>query len=417
MSAKRAPRGEPEVSGALIAPEADLPADFVLPSLAPIPENSEAVLVDGAGRAIGAGPFVRHPHANDALRIPFPAEAIGKLSRYVGPKDVPKAERDRHSCEECGKFHEFPAVHLDYVGHAEATERLLDVDPAWTWEPMGTDSDGLPLVVTRGDVSELWIRLTINGVSRLGVGTASSSKADVAKELIGDAIRNAAMRFGVALDLWKRGDAEEERDSSSNGPVAVTRPCPACGKQVSDNRAAHANDSKKPAWRCSNRACTGGSNGRSWASWDPENILDTWPEAVLGPRATNAMKARLAEAVGAERAAAVWTEVLELYSLAPSDPIPLMVAQEIDAELRERAPSPEVVDPAEVSAPAPAEDVDSGLPHPFQPVKGTTMCGICAAAAFDEIHKPSLPPSRGGDAPLASPSTDPVYAPGEEPFE
>lgn len=59
------------------------------------------------------------PEAAAALREPFPPEAIGKL---------PKA-----------------GLMLDYVGHAATTDRLLQVDPSWTWEPMALDGDGLPL--------------------------------------------------------------------------------------------------------------------------------------------------------------------------------------------------------------------------------------------------------------------------------
>ncbi len=35
------------------------------------------------------------------------------------------------------------------------------------------------------------------------------------KVCIGDAIRNAAMRFGVALDLWIRGDGEDEKQEGN----------------------------------------------------------------------------------------------------------------------------------------------------------------------------------------------------------
>jgi len=33
------------------------------------------------------------------------------------------------------------------------------------------------------------------------------------KEVIGDALRNAAMRFGCALDLWHKGDLHIEEDT------------------------------------------------------------------------------------------------------------------------------------------------------------------------------------------------------------
>ena len=120
------------------------------------------------------------PETATALRAPFPAELIGKL---------PKA-----------------GVQLDFVGHAAVTDRLLQVDPAWSWEPMAYATDGGPLIRTEGTDSVLWIRLTIAGVTRPGVGIAASKSFELSKQLISDAIRNAAMRFGVALDLWSKED-------------------------------------------------------------------------------------------------------------------------------------------------------------------------------------------------------------------
>src|SRR5690606_27582824 len=101
-------------------------------------------------------------------------------------------------------WHGLPAMHLDFVGHAAVTDRMLDVDPFWNWEPLACDQYGLPLFDNNGG---LWIRLTIAGVTRLGYGDAQGKRGgDAVKEAIGDAIRNAAMRFGVALDLWHKGD-------------------------------------------------------------------------------------------------------------------------------------------------------------------------------------------------------------------
>ena len=67
------------------------------------------------------------------------------------------------------------------------------------------------------------------GVTRLGYGHAAS-KPNIdpgarEKEVIGDALRNAAMRFGAALDLWHKGDlhADEpetrEEQSQHNGLI------------------------------------------------------------------------------------------------------------------------------------------------------------------------------------------------------
>ena len=42
------------------------------------------------------------------------------------------------------------------------------------------------------------------------------------KERIGDALRNAAMRFGAALDLWHKGDLHQDED----GPETPQEPRP-----------------------------------------------------------------------------------------------------------------------------------------------------------------------------------------------
>lgn len=139
-----------------------------------------------------------------ALRAPFPDSVIGKLPRTTckACRESPRKRCDNHQwvsgCPECHGSHTSGVIHLDYVGHAAATDRLLQVDPEWTWEPFAVDAMGLPAIDAGRN---LWIRLTIAGVTRIGVGDGASLK-----ECIGDAIRNAAMRFGVALDLWAKGD-------------------------------------------------------------------------------------------------------------------------------------------------------------------------------------------------------------------
>ena len=89
-----------------------------------------------------------------------------------------------------------------YINHAVVTDRLIEVDPAWYWQPISVDPNtGMPLL---DDNNGLWIRLTVCGVSRIGYGASEPHQkgADAIKTAISDAIKNAAMRFGVALDLW-----------------------------------------------------------------------------------------------------------------------------------------------------------------------------------------------------------------------
>jgi hypothetical protein len=150
----------------------------------------------------------------DLLREPFPANQISKLPKPTKQQtDAVKADfKQGIRCQVCGGWHHKDVIHLDYVGHAALTDRLLDCDSAWSWEPVAFDSAGLPAIDKDGG---LWIRLTVCGVTRLGYGDAQGKVGgDAMKERIGDAMRNAAMRFGAALDLWHKGDLHAEPEPS-----------------------------------------------------------------------------------------------------------------------------------------------------------------------------------------------------------
>ena len=129
----------------------------------------------------------------DALRAPFAKEKIQKLPTG--------------------------GLQLDYVSHAWVTDRLLQVDPLWTWKPLAFTDAGLPVFDSNGG---LWIELTVCGVTRYGYGEPQGrDKFDMTKGAIGNAIRNAAMRFGVALDLWAKEAPAE------------TKPAPKATKELS----------------------------------------------------------------------------------------------------------------------------------------------------------------------------------------
>lgn len=146
------------------------------------------------------------------LRAPFPEHQISKLPKPTKAQtDAVKANfRTGIRCAICGAWHHPDVIHLDYVGHAALTDRLLDVDPEWSWEPLSLGQNGYPVIDENGG---MWIRLTVCGVTRLGYGHAGDKTGgDAIKEVIGDALRNAAMRFGAALDLWHKGDLHLEED-------------------------------------------------------------------------------------------------------------------------------------------------------------------------------------------------------------
>jgi hypothetical protein len=158
------------------------------------------------------------------LREPFPANQISKLPKATKrqTEEVRADFKKGIRCQLCGQWHHPDVVHLDYVGHAALTDRLLDCDLAWNWEPVATREDGTPAFDANGG---MWIKLTVCGQTRLGYGHPDGKTGgDAIKECIGDALRNAAMRFGAALDLWHKGDLhgpaqDDETDKAGTEPT------------------------------------------------------------------------------------------------------------------------------------------------------------------------------------------------------
>ena len=77
-----------------------------------------------------------------ALRTPFLAECVGKLPRVTcrecNDRNAQCSKHVKTECAVCGNWlgkH----IHLDYVGHADVTIRLLEVDPEWSWAPKATE--------------------------------------------------------------------------------------------------------------------------------------------------------------------------------------------------------------------------------------------------------------------------------------
>ena len=219
------------------------------------------------------------------LRAPFAANHISKLPKESKAQiDERKANRSAGiSCKICGGWHHKNAVHLDYVGHAALTDRLLDTDLGWTWEPVAFGQDGLPAVDRNGG---LWIKLTICNVTRLGYGAADGkSGGDAVKEIIGDALRNAAMRFGAALDLWHKGDlhvdppeetvaAAEPAERSVLNPQAGEqrqRPAPLTGKHKT-------RESLKQAWGTIVKELSEAADGGDEAFVD--EVLLNWSDDI-----------------------------------------------------------------------------------------------------------------------------------------
>jgi len=119
-------------------------------------------------------------------------------------------------------------VQLDYVGHADITLLLIAVDPLWNWEPAAIDpATGGPVITKVGDRYVMWGHVTVLGVRRMAVGTCEARKSEVEKELIGDLLRNAAMRFGIATSLWSKAErAEHGQPAPKAAPVKAAKADP-----------------------------------------------------------------------------------------------------------------------------------------------------------------------------------------------
>lgn len=195
---------------------------------------------------LGREQFERDVRGLELLRKPFPSDQISKLPKPT--KAQTDAVKQNYKvgirCKICGTWHHPDVVHLDYVGHAALTNRLLDADPEWTWEPLAVGADGYPVIDKDGG---MWIKLTVCGVTRLGYGDAQGKTGgDAMKERIGDALRNAAMRFGAALDLWHKGDKPlDSHDEPPKEPEATKQPAkPACPNEVFAKNIAKINGGK-----------------------------------------------------------------------------------------------------------------------------------------------------------------------------
>lgn len=151
----------------------------------------------------------------EELRKPFPKGTVGLLPKVTcrdcADKRATCQQHRKAQCPTCKNYVSSAHIHIDFVGHAAVTDRLDTVvgPNDWNWEPMSFTDEGTPRLDRAGN---LWIYLTIHGVKKPGVGDGSTS----AKELIGDAIRNAAMRFGVARDLWTKEELESHIEAPEN---------------------------------------------------------------------------------------------------------------------------------------------------------------------------------------------------------
>jgi len=114
-------------------------------------------------------------------------------------------------------------IQLDFVGHADITRILIEIDPHWRLVPIAWEN-GRPAVNIVNDMATMWFELTLLGTSRLAIGSAKSNSPDLDKILYGDALRNGAMRFGISLNLWTKNEWEDLDHNPTPTPAPRQQP-------------------------------------------------------------------------------------------------------------------------------------------------------------------------------------------------
>jgi hypothetical protein len=152
---------------------------------------------------------MREPTDQDwrALREPFDH-----------PQKVKKEWTDK-------KTGERKSITLDYIGHAVVTDRLLAVDPEFSFWPL-RDEKGIPIVVldglAPGDKVGVWGKLHL-----LGVDVVEFCSGKDLMDAYSRCLCRCAMRRGVALDLWIKDDEfkaqPEVRKEGGLGNMPVPR--------------------------------------------------------------------------------------------------------------------------------------------------------------------------------------------------
>jgi hypothetical protein len=206
-------------------------------------------------------------------------------------------------------------VTLSYVGHVHTSATLDDIDPDWQLELVTTatgmpDIQSRPYRVTRrdgsvaaeGNMLTLWGKITVLGFTRWCVGSVDALKPDAEKELIGDVLRNGAMRVGVFAGLWSKdmpGKATEshaERSAPRPRSQTTQQEDAFAGAIVSDwtddpmqqavwttehvqriARLLHSNPDKMMTRLLAGLADKGHDTSNGWQSVSP----DEWVRAVL----------------------------------------------------------------------------------------------------------------------------------------
>ena len=130
------------------------------------------------------------------------AKTLSALKQPVDPRLIKTREgwRDRNGNQHMVEYVEWHAV-------ADILDRLA---PTWSHAVRG--------IVQIGDMVAVTCALTIDGVTREGVGTGNADNETGIKKAEHDALKRAAIKFGIARELYQRESEVIEREGSGPQP-------------------------------------------------------------------------------------------------------------------------------------------------------------------------------------------------------
>ncbi|MEP6900920.1 MAG: Rad52/Rad22 family DNA repair protein [Actinomycetota bacterium] len=127
---------------------------------------------------------------------------LKELRKNVDPNLIKQREgwRDRN-----GNTH-----YVDYVEWHTVADILDENAPNW--------SHAVKDIRQIGDIFTVTVAITIDGVTREGIGTGTAESELGIKKAEHDALKRAAVKFGIARDLYKRESEVIERDGAVPPP-------------------------------------------------------------------------------------------------------------------------------------------------------------------------------------------------------
>lgn len=154
---------------------------------------------------------------SNVIPMPF-MQTLQALRQNVDPQMVKQREgwRDRN-----GNVHM-----VDYVEWHTVADILDRVAPQWSHQIRDIKQIGDTVAVTAA--------ITIDGVTREGIGTGTFESEMGIKKAEHDALKRAAVKFGIARELYRRESEVIEREGSPNNPNGGGFPANPVAKSLAD---------------------------------------------------------------------------------------------------------------------------------------------------------------------------------------